>query len=227
MGQKLITAPFIVDDSTGVVLGVRNGDTEYFFPVYTRDSAGAMAQATGAATAAALAHVGAVSTAATTGVVEYGDGYRHTTKLTLTDFAVGTSADDAAKAIGAALYVLPAGAVIVESAYLSVGLTLADAVQTDTPEIGLGNAAASGGANATLGADGATKENIWEGAATADVAGTAKVGTKIPTAAVPLVIESGGGHTIYLNAAATWANLTAASALTATGTVIINWRFVA
>lgn len=171
------------------------------------------------------ANIGAVVTAATTTAVEYGDGYHHTTKLTLTAFAVGNSADNASKALGAGLYTLPAGAIIVDSAYLSVGLTLADAVQTDTPEIGLGTTVGSG-VNATLGAVGAAAENIWEGAATADVAGTAKVGTKLPTAAVPLIIESGGDHTIYLNVADGWANLTAASAITATGTVVLNWRFV-
>lgn len=173
-------------------------------------------------------HVGAVHTAATTSAVEYGDGYRHTTVLTLTNFAIGTSGDNASKAIGAILYDLPAGAVIVDSSYMSIAVTLADAVQTDTPEIGLGTAVGVG-VQATLGAVGATAENIWEGAAVTDCTGaTPTVGTKLPTASgnPPLIIETGGAHTIYLNAADGWADLTAGSALTATGTVVLNWRFV-
>jgi hypothetical protein len=172
------------------------------------------------------ANVGTVTTGATTSAVEIGDGLSHTTILTLTNFAVGTSGDNAAKAIGASLYSLPAGTCLVESSYISVGLTLADAIQTDTPEIGLGTAVGTG-VVATLGAVGATAENIWEGEATANVSGTAKVGAKNPTASVPLVITAGGSHDIYLNCAVSWADITAPAAVTATGTVVINWKFFA
>lgn len=170
------------------------------------------------------ASVGTVETGVT--AVEYGDGLHHCTVLTLTDFAVGTSDDDAALAIGGKLYTFPAGAYAIDGVKVNVGLTLADAVQTDTPELGLGTAQASG-ANATLGAAGATTENIFEGTATADVAGTALVSAKNPTAGAPLLVQTSGGlaHTLYLNAAVTWADLTAASAVTADGTVTIFWRF--
>ena len=84
------------------------------------------------------------------------------------------------------------------------------------------------GANATLGAVGATAEDYFEGTATANVSGTHLVGTKFPLAAgIPTVIAIGGEHTIFLNAADTWADLTAGSALTADGTIVLNWRFVA
>lgn len=158
--------------------------------------------------------------------VEYGDSRVRTTVLTLAAFAVGLSGDNANLARGATLYTFPAGEIIVEGASINVGLTLADAVQTDTPEIGLGTVAAAGEVQATLGAVGATAEDIMEGVAVADVAGTAKVNTDTPTAAVPLVIATAAAHTVCLNVADGWADLTAASAITATGTVVINWRFM-
>ncbi len=158
--------------------------------------------------------------------VEYGDSRVRTTVLTLAAFAVGLSGDNANLARGATLYTFPAGEIIVESASINVGLTLADAIQTDTPEIGLGTVAAAGEVQATLGAVGATAEDIMEGVAVADVAGTAKVNTDIPTANVPLVIATGAAHTVCLNVADGWADLTAPAAITATGTVVINWRFM-
>lgn len=168
--------------------------------------------------------VGAKAPVGTIVATEYGDGLDHITKLTLTAFAVGLSGDAGNLARGALLYTLPAGDIIVESSHINVGLTLADAIQTDTPEVGLGTVACAGEVQATLGAVGATAEDILEGVAVADVAGTAKVNTKPPTAAVPLVIAAASPHTVNLNVADGWANLTAASAITATGSVVIRWK---
>jgi hypothetical protein len=173
------------------------------------------------------ANVGAVTTAATTSAVEIGDGIIHSTILTLAAFAVGNSGDNASLARGASLYTFPTGAIIVESAYMSIGLTLADAVQTDTPEMGLGTTACAGDVQATLGAVAATAENIFEGLAVTNVSGTAKVGTKIPTAGIPLIIAAADSHVVYLNVADGWANLTAPAAITATGTIILNWKSLA
>lgn len=170
------------------------------------------------------ANVGAAEAGAV--AVENGDAIVHRTVLTLTAFAVGTSADNAALAIGALLYTFPAGVIMIDAIKVNAGLTLADAVQTNTPELGLGTTQAAG-ANATLGAAGATTENLFEGTATADVAGTPLVDTKQPTAAVPFIMETADAHTLYLNAAATWANLTAPAALTADGTITITWRHLA
>lgn len=156
---------------------------------------------------------------------EYGDGFNHTTALTLSGFNVGNSGDNASLALGALVYTFPAGVIAVNSASLAVGVTLADAVQTDTPEIGLGTVVGSG-VQATLGAVGATSENILEGAATADVAGTVKLVSDIPTANVPLIIAAASAHTVYLNLADGWADLTAASALTATGSIVLNWTYL-
>ena len=164
--------------------------------------------------------------AASVTAVEYGDSRVRTTVLTLTSFAVGLSGDLTNLARGATLYTFPAGEIIVEGASINVGLTLADAIQTDTPEIGLGTVACAGEAQATLGAVGATAENIMEGVAVANVAGTAKVNTDTPTANVPLVIATGAAHTVCLNVADGWADLTAPAAITATGTVVLNWRFM-
>lgn len=173
------------------------------------------------------ANNGAVTTGATTAAVEIGDGERHTTILTLTAFAVGLSGDNANLARGASLYSFPAGEIIVEAASINVALTLADAVQTDTPEIGLGTVPCAGEVQATLGAVGATAENIFEGVAVTNVnGGTSTVATKCPTAAAPFIIPTASTHVVALNVADGWADLTAASAITATGTIILSWKFM-
>jgi hypothetical protein len=166
-----------------------------------------------------------VGTAGTNVVAnEKGDSYTHTTILTLSSVAI-TIGDNASLSMGALIYTLPAGACVINSTYLSVGLTLAGTPTTDTPEIGLGTVIGSG-ANATLGAVGATSENIIEGAAMANIAGTAKVIQDIPTANEPLFIAAGGAHTIYLNFADAWNDVNATAA-TASGTIVINWNFLA
>ncbi|MCA9340679.1 MAG: hypothetical protein KDA17_07215, partial [Candidatus Saccharibacteria bacterium] len=102
---------------------------------------------------------GTVTTAATTTAVEYGDEINHTTKLTLADFAVGTSGDNASLAIGASLYTFPAGEILVENVSVVGAITADISVTTDTPEFGLGTTVGSG-ANATLGAVDAAAENV-------------------------------------------------------------------
>ena len=154
--------------------------------------------------------------------VESGDGVHMRVTMTLSGFAVGTSADNAALAVGAAIYTLPAGVYAINVSHLNVGVTIADANTAQTPEIGLGTTVGSG-ANATLGAVGAGAENIIEGAAVADCDGTAKVITDVPTANIPLVIGSTDSHVIYLNLAATWADMDAEAALTASGTVVLDY----
>jgi len=162
--------------------------------------------------------------AATVVAAEYGDSIHHTTVLTATAFNGGTSGDAAAKAVGSLLYTFPAGIVVVESAQLvAFATTAAMTPTTDTPEIGLGTTQASG-VTATLGAVASTAEDIFEGTAIADVGGTAFSGSKYPTAAVPLVIPAASVHTVYLNYAATWADVDAAAPLLGTGVVVLNWR---
>ncbi len=159
--------------------------------------------------------------------VERGDGYNHVTILTVSKADALTVADDAALADGYLLYTLPAGACIIESAYMSMAVTAAEDT-TATADVGLGTVIGSTAiATLDLGASG-TMENILTGQTAANCSGTATVKTAIPTANVPLVIAAGDAHTVYFNVADTWAN-TAGSDLTAdiAGTVVLAWRFLA
>ena len=86
--------------------------------------------------------------------VEYGNGQSHITELTLASVAY-TIGDTATLAIGAIIYTLPAGVCVVNSAAMSMGLTLTTGTPTtDTPDGGIGTLIGSG-ANATLSAVGA------------------------------------------------------------------------
>lgn len=172
-------------------------------------------------------NVGAVG-ASTVVAIEYGNGVHHTTKLTLTDFVVGPLAG-----AGAALnlipptplYTLPAGAQVIQVSKVDAALT---AVGTAvSPEIGLGSVAGDGGAEATLGAAGATTEDILEGFAVADTDTHAEVvsGPVGATAGILTGIalnKTGDAKTIYLNCAGTW-NADNTGNLTFTGVVKIVW----
>lgn len=177
-------------------------------------------------------NVGTVTTAATTTAVEYGNGADHFTKLTLTNFAVGTSGDNAALAFGAKFYTFPAGAILVESATIAGGLTAAISVTTDTPEVGIGTVVATGAA-ATLTT--ATWEDIVDGGAAGltggdaiapDVAGTAFYKGQTFTTGVIIKPTGGKARDLFLNVADTWANVTAAGAVTFTGVITLKWQLV-
>ncbi|MEK9723071.1 MAG: hypothetical protein VW405_06245 [Rhodospirillaceae bacterium] len=158
-----------------------------------------------------------------TTAVEYGDGYHHTTVLTVAT-TLPAIAGGANLAVGKLLYTLPAGAIIVDGAYMSLAITKSEAnITADTPDGGLGTVIGSG-AVATLDGTG-TFENILTGQTFNDCNGTAEVKTAIPTAGVPFVIESGAAHTIYFNVADGWAAGGDAAAGLA-GTVVLNWRFM-
>lgn len=166
---------------------------------------------------------------ANTGVtaVEYGDGYNHTSVLTISKTDALTFADNANLGDGYLLYTLPAGAVVVDYCYMSVAITsAANEQKTDTPDVGLGTVEASG-AIATL--DGtATFENLITGQTTTNCNGTAVVKTTLPTAGTPFIVATGDAHTIYFNVADGWADIAGAD-LTAdiSGTVVIVWKFLA
>ncbi|MEP0323295.1 hypothetical protein [Bauldia litoralis] len=173
----------------------------------------------------ATASVGAASGNAT--AAELGNSFDHLTILTLADFAIGTSGDGAALALGALLYTFPAGDIIVEyGAFNQFGLTGDISVTTDTPEYGLGTTAASG-VNATLGAVATTAEDILGPFVAADVAGTVADNEGFPYAgAKPMLMRSAEAHTCYLNVADTWADVTAAGAVTGDGIIILKWRLL-
>jgi len=155
---------------------------------------------------------------AATGVtaVEYGDGFMHTTKLTI-DTTLGAIAGGAALGLGKLLYTLPAGTQFIVNAYMEVAITQTqDHITADTPDVGLGTALAEG-VIATL--DGtAAFESLITGQTAADCDGTA-------TQAAALVAEIRGAaadKTVYLNVADTWAASGDEAALL-TGTVVLVW----
>ncbi len=151
--------------------------------------------------------------------VEHGNGANHVTILTLTGVAY-TVGDLTALGVGALIYTFPAGVVVVDDATVSIGLTLTTGTPTsDIPELGLGSVIAVG-AITDLGTP-ATFEDIMTGVAIADVAGTAFVNTEQKT----LVIEAAEDHTVHLNFADDWQDLTDSDA-TAAGTVTLKWAFL-
>lgn len=156
--------------------------------------------------------------------VEYGDGYNHTTILTINQAAAVTLADNVSIGDGSLIYTFPAGALLVNSAYMKMLITNAEH-DTEDSDVGLGTTIAVG-AVAVLGGT-AGFENILFGQ-------TIVVGTETPIQSKGdvtgglggLNIPATGDHTVYLNLAGAWAD-TAGAALDADleGTVILNWEF--
>ena len=170
--------------------------------------------------------------AATVVAKEYGDGVNHVTELDITNFIVGPLAGAAAaKALvpPTPLYTLPAGVQLLEVSYAEIALTAAGTAVT--PEIGLGSVVGDGSASATIGAAGATQEDILEGFAVATTLShaTVKNGPKGATAGVLTGIslnKATDAKTIYLNCAGTW-NANNTGNLTATGKVVLVWKTIA
>lgn len=164
------------------------------------------------------ANVGTPGTGVT--AVEIGDGLHHISILTLAAVAA-TIGDNASLAGGALIYTLPAGALVIHSATMSVGLTLTTGTPTtDTPELGLGNVQGAG-VVATLGDVGAGAENILGPATANDIAGTAELLTR----ATALKLEAADAHTVYFNYADGWANVDNTAA-TLDGTVVLEWTLL-
>lgn len=178
------------------------------------------------------ATVGTVTTAATTAVEEYGNGIEHLTKLTMTAFALGDTADNASLGIGAKFYTFPAGTILVHDASLVGSLTAAISVTSNTPEIGIGTVIASGAVSVLSGT--ATFEDIIDGNVSGtggdtvapDVNGAAFYKSSSFTNNVVIKTTGGKSRDLYLNAAAAWADVTAAGALTFTGVITLKWSKV-
>lgn len=147
---------------------------------------------------------------------EHGASHHHQTHLEFTNLVLPDAGDNVSKAVGVLLYTLPAGAQLVIGAQINVAVTIDDAIQTDTPDIGLGTTIATG-AVALLSTT-AAFENLLTGQTLGDVAGTELTKTAISA----LVVESGDDKTVYLNLADGWADTTT-QGLTVTGTVRIDW----
>lgn len=158
-----------------------------------------------------------------TGVTQevHGDGVHNRFTLTLEDFAIGDSGDNASLGVGAKFFALPAGVWAINATYMSVGVNIADeTAEAQTPVIGIGTVVASGAVAVLSGT--ATFQDVVTGAAMADIGGTAKVLQQVPTANKSLVIGASASHDLFLNLAVAWADITAASALTANGTIVID-----
>ena len=69
--------------------------------------------------------------------VEYGSGVNHKTVLTVNQAAALTLGDNASLADGYLLYTFPAGALVVNSASMSMGVTNAEHA-AENPDVGLG-----------------------------------------------------------------------------------------
>lgn len=165
-----------------------------------------------------------VGTAATNvSAAEYGDGYQHTTVLTVTNAILPTITGGGNQSTGVLLYTLPAGACVIDKAYMSLAIQQQDGnITADTPDGGLGTTQASV-AGASLLAAGAATENVLTGQTFDDCDGTAEVKT---VANQILVIESGDNHTVYFNVADTWAASGDTGPLVS-GTVVLHWQFIA
>lgn len=162
---------------------------------------------------------------------EHGDSLYHVTKLTLTAFALGTSADNASLGIGNKFYTFPAGTIEIEEATIVGGITAAISITTNTPEVGIGTVIASGAVSVLSGT--ATFEDVIDGnlsgvggdTVAPNVAGGAFYKNM---AGAPTLIKTSGGKArdLFLNCAAAWADVAAAGAVTFTGVITLKWRKV-
>jgi hypothetical protein len=183
-----------------------------------------------AAAATFLNNLQKTQTAGTAGTlvtaVEEGTYRNRITTLTLASHVI-THGDNASLGTGSLIYTFPAGALVINSAYISLAIqtnsTTANG-RADTPEIGLGTVIASGGV-AVLGGT-ATFEDIMGGAST-PVLGNMNSTVEVFTHASALKIDATDAHTVHLNLADAYHTDHDATAGTATGTVILDWTFLA
>lgn len=165
-----------------------------------------------------LGTVGAGST-----VTEYGDGYNHTSVITV-NTTLPSIAGGASLGVGKLLYTFPSNAHALWVSYMSLAITQTQGhINANTPNVGLGTVIASGAVSVLSGT--ATFQDIITGSNAANCTGTPTVSVVAPTAGAPFIKLAGGVHTVYFNAAAAWAASGDAAALL-TGTVVLNWTFL-
>ena len=166
-----------------------------------------------------------VGVSAATSVLEYGDGFHHVTVLTLTGLSFSAEPDNASLAVGDLIYTLPAGAKMLESAYMNIALNQTGDVKTDNFEIGLGTVIGTGAVSVLNGT--ATFEDIITGQVeTGTQDGTNfTVTAALPTVGAPLFFASADARTIHVNVAAVWSDIDT-SVLTYSGTVVLVWKFL-
>lgn len=153
---------------------------------------------------------------------EFGDGYNHTTILTINKIDAILSGDAAALSSGYLIYTFPAGEIVVNSSKMSMAITATAEQVADQADVGLGTTIGSG-VNALLSAVDAAAENVITGTTAANANGTPTV----LTVGTQLVIAAAGDHTLYFNIADTWADDTSGDlTVDIAGTVIVNWSFM-
>lgn len=152
--------------------------------------------------------------------VENGDGYHHTTILTLTAAELTPTIPANAEGAGAIIYTFPAGVYVVDACHMDITAGVMDTA-TNAADLGVGSLIASGDI-ATLTT--AAMEDYVTGQTVADVSSFVAEKSTIPTAGASLLFEAGDSHVAHINVAGTW-NATVATA-SVTGTVTIAWRFL-
>ena len=163
------------------------------------------------------ANVGTAAAGVT--AAEFGNAYFHRTVLTVAT-TLPAIAGGANLAVGNLLYTLPAGAVVVNCAQMSLAITQSEGnITADTPDGGLGTTIASG-AVAVLGGT-AAFENILTGQAFGDCDGAVELITVAPG----FVIEAAAAHTVHFNVADGWAASGDAGAALA-GQVVLDWSLI-
>ena len=175
---------------------------------------------------AAIPNTQNAGTSAATSVKEYGDGFNHVTVLTATALATPAIIEGGKDATGDLIYTFPAGAIILEAAYMSVALLL-DGTDQDAivADVGLGATIATGSI-ASLKKD-AAFENILAGQGILCDGVAAVTTAKEATHGGPMYIASGDDHTVHLNLAATWASQSDGDGTGAyTGTICLIWKFL-
>lgn len=174
----------------------------------------------GCVIASDAANIGTPGTFVT--AAEFGDAYSHTTILTFGAGAVLPSVTGSL-GVGKLIYTFPAGAQIIKSSRMSVGIQ-ATTTTTMTPTVGLGTVIASGAVIVLSGT--ATFQNINVGKAAADTNNTATVQTvKATSSPFELVTETGGVKAVYFNAACAWTGTEPGMALS--GSVALDWKTLA
>ncbi len=155
--------------------------------------------------------------------VEEGNEFSHRTTLTVANTVVLPAiAGGADLGVGVLVYTLPAGAINIYGAYMSMALDEADGnITADTPDVGVGTVIATGAVNVLGGTS--TFEDIITGRAAADCNGTATVDA---VADQPLAIAPSEAHTVYFNAADDWAASGEANC-PVLGTIVLHWTKLA
>ena len=161
------------------------------------------------------ANVGTAGTGVT--VVEYGTRFWHHTELTLAITLPDIPSGNNDFSLGNIIYTLPAGAIVVHSCQMSLGITHSEGnINADQPDGGIGTVIAAG-ANATLNLTSGA-ENILTGQTFNNCTGT----VELKTVQTSLVIETVDAHVVHFNVADAF-HTGGDDAATVAGTVILEW----